>query len=426
MAAPMMSYTEVYEDGHGQRDEDLLAALEAHLTRYVAFPSEHELVAVVLWVVHAHSVESFDSSPRLALLSPEPGSGKTRVLEVLDTLVPNPMHVLSASPAAIFRTIAQRRPTLLLDEVDAIFGRRGKDENNEDLRALLNAGHRSGATIPRCVGPTHDVKDFPVYAAVALAGLGDLPDTLMSRSVVVRMRRRKPGETVHPFRMRHDTAPGHALRDRLVAFVAHVAPLLTREPVMPAGIDDRPADVWEPLLAVADAAGGTWPTRARAACLHLAAAAVTREASLGVRLLCDLRDIFGDEDHKPTATILTELVAIEEAPWVEIKGKPIDARFLARLLGQYGIESTNVRVDDTTVLKGYRAEDLFDAWQRYLPPPPSGVPDSATAATSATSPSVAPVAQVAHSHTPGRPCCEVCGTECAPGARVHPNCEAET
>jgi hypothetical protein len=131
----------------------------------------------------------------LALLSPEPGSGKTRTLEVLEDLVPAPMHVLSASTAAIFRTIEVEQPTLLLDEVDAIFGRRGKDDNNEDLRALLNAGHRIGATIPRCVGPSHEVRRFPVYAAVALAGLGDLPDTLMTRSVVIRMRRRAPGET---------------------------------------------------------------------------------------------------------------------------------------------------------------------------------------------------------------------------------------
>ena len=176
--------------------EDGFAAVldeaEQFIARFVAFPTEAARVAVTLWAAHAHAVESFDSSPRLALLSPEPGSGKTRTLEVLDLLVPRPMHVLNASVAVTFRAVDNHQPTLLLDEVDAIFGRRTKDEN-EDLRGLLNAGHRRGAQVPRCVGPNHELKLFNVYAATALAGLGDLPDTLMSRSVVVRMRRRARG-----------------------------------------------------------------------------------------------------------------------------------------------------------------------------------------------------------------------------------------
>lgn len=173
---------EVVESG-----AELLVEVAEALRRFVAFPSPAALTAVTLWAAHAHAVEESESSPRLALLSPEPGSGKTRCLEVLELLVPQPLHALSASPAATFRTIEAERPTLLLDEVDAIFGHAHKDDENAALRALLNAGHRRGATIPRCVGPSHDVRRFPVYAAVALAGLGDLPDTLMSRSVIVRM-----------------------------------------------------------------------------------------------------------------------------------------------------------------------------------------------------------------------------------------------
>jgi len=171
---------------------DVLDELAATLSRFVVFPGAEHRDAVALWVAHAHVVEAFESSPRLALLSPEPASGKTRTLEVIELLVPRPMHALNASTAAVFRSIDSDRPTLLLDEVDAIFGRRTGDEN-EDLRALLNAGHRRGTTIPRCVGKSMEVKRFPVYAALALAGLGDLPDTLMSRSVIVRMRRRDTG-----------------------------------------------------------------------------------------------------------------------------------------------------------------------------------------------------------------------------------------
>jgi hypothetical protein len=347
--------------------DGVLSAVEHFISEYVAFPSDHALVATVLWAAHSHTVDSFESSPRLALLSPEPGSGKTRALEVLELLCPVPMHVLSASPSAIFRSITDNRPTLLCDEVDAIFGRHGKDDGAEDLRGLLNAGHRRGATIPRCVGPTHAVHQFKVYAAVALAGLGDLPETLMSRSVVIRMRRRAPGEKVTPFRHRIAAPTGHAIREQLNKWVlGHVDDLADAWPAMPDGVTDRPADVWEPLLAIADAAGGEWPNRAGAACVELTKASIGRDASLGIRLLTDLRTIFGDNDRMSTEVILTKLCALEESPWSNLRGSPLDARGLAHRLGAYEVSSLKVKVDGKA-LKGYRREDLWDAWERYCP-----------------------------------------------------------
>ena len=161
--------------GHAWPDEgaQLLDGVEAFLARFplgqvhpgvglVAFPSEAAKVAVTLFAAHTHLVLSFDSSPRLALLSPEPGSGKTRMLEILELQVPRPMLVLNASTAVTFRAVDNEQPTLLLDEVDALFGRRTKDDH-EDLRGLLNAGHRKGATVPRCDGPTHTLRRFKVY-----------------------------------------------------------------------------------------------------------------------------------------------------------------------------------------------------------------------------------------------------------------------
>jgi hypothetical protein len=348
----------------------MLDEVEAFIARFVAFPSEHALTAVTLWTAHTHAVQSFESSPRLALLSPEPGSGKTRALEVVETLVPGPMHVLSASTPAIFRTIENETTTLLLDEVDAIFGRRGKDENNEDLRALLNAGHRRGATIPRCVGATHEVRRFPVYTAVALAGLGDLPDTLMTRSVVVRMRRRSASEVVQPFRHRLDAPVGHALNDQLIEWALDVRDNLRDAwPQMPDGIVDRPADVWEPLLAVADQVGGDWSTKARAACVALAGASVSREASLGIRLLTDLRTVFAEDTRLSTTTILERLHALDESPWDNLRGAQLDARGLAWRLSSYEVSSTKVKVSGTA-LQGYRREDLWDLWERYCVPLP--------------------------------------------------------
>jgi hypothetical protein len=352
------------DDGAGLLDD-----VRQFIARFVAFPDQHALNAVSLWAAHAHLVDKGESSPRLALLSPEPGSGKTRTLEILELLTPRSMAVLNASVAPIFRSIEAERPTLLMDEVDALFNRSAKsDDPAADLRALLNAGHRRGATIPRCVGPTHEVKRFPVYAAVALAGLGDLPDTLMSRSVIIRMRRRAPGERIDPFRHRVNSPDGLALQVRLAGWADAVADRVADAwPEMPTGVTDRPADVWEPLLAVADAAGDHWPGTARDACTALCAVAATREASLGVRLLADLRDVFGGADSLDTDTILGKLLALGEAPWADLRGKPLDPRGLARRLRQYGIASTKVWTNGKS-LRGYKRDDLWDTWSRYLPP----------------------------------------------------------
>ena len=159
---------------------------------------------------------------------------------------------------------------------------------------------------------------------------------------------------------------------------------------MPPGIEDRPADVWEALLAVADAAGGTWPRKARAAAVALVAASKIATPTLGVRLLTDLRQIFGQADALPTEQILKALGAMEEAPWGDLRGKPIDSRRLANLLRPYGVESKTIRVGTCTP-RGYTRVDLHDPWSRYLPP------ESATSATSETSAgNGGAVADVAH------------------------------
>jgi hypothetical protein len=351
----------------GDTGAALLDDVRKFVARFVAFPSPAALDAVSLWAAHAHLVAAGENSPRLAMLSPEPGSGKTRTLEVLELLVPMPMLALSASTAATFRSLAKDQRTLLFDEVDAIFGRRGKDDGSEDLRAMLNAGHRQGATIPRCVGPSHEVRDFPVFAATALAGLGDLPDTLMSRSIIIRMRKRSPTERVESFRRREQLGPATNLYNRLVTWSAKVNDgIRAAWPSMPDGVTDRAADCWEPLLAIADAAGGHWPETARAACTALVKVAESREASLGVRLLADLRVVFGHADALGTEAILGRLHEIDEAPWADLRGKPLDARGLARLLRQYEIASVKVKIGGKP-LQGYRREHLWDAFTRYLP-----------------------------------------------------------
>ncbi|MDK1475406.1 DUF3631 domain-containing protein [Streptomyces sp. 549] len=369
----------------------LLDEVEQFHRRFNAFPTQAAYVAVALWDAHAHLLDCFDSTPRLAFLSPEPGSGKSRALEIVETLVPHPMVAVNASAAALFRAVSgtDGRPTILFDEIDTVFG--PKAGENEELRGFLNAGHRRSGVTYRCVGDgsTQNVVAFPSYCAVAMAGLGSLPDTILTRSVIIRMRRRAPNERVEPFRQRLHEGEGNTLRDRLAAWANTVRTGLEGAwPTMPEGVTDRPADVWEPLLAVADAAGGAWPARARAACVELVTAAKEDDrTSLGIRLLTDLRDhVFCGADRMPTAVILECLNAMDEAPWPDMGGKPMTPRALSRLLGEYvtgdnkAIKPRPIRTA-AGVPRGYYAEDLADAWTRYCPPPPE---KSATSATPAT------------------------------------------
>lgn len=388
----MSIFEQALHDRQEPEEADLLDAVEDFLGRFVAFPSDAARVAVTLWAAHTHVVDCFESTPRLAVLSPEPGSGKSRVLEVLELLCPRPLHAVNATPAALFRKVSDEAgpPTILYDEVDTLFGPKAKD--NEDVRGMLNAGHRRGATALRCVvrGKQIDVEEFPAFCAVALAGLGDLPDTLMTRSVVVRMRRRAPGETVEPFRHRVHSYEAEPLFQRLEQWADVVRDDLRGAwPKMPEGIVDRNADVWEALLAVADVVGGEWPERARVAAVALVALASDRPATLGVQLLSDLRTIFFDPlnyvevDALPTATLLEKLHQLDESPWADLRGKPLDSRGLARRLKAYDVSPRVLRVGDSSP-RGYRREDLHDAWARYLPPvAPRSAAASATSATSA-------------------------------------------
>ena len=371
---------------------ELLTNVYNFLARFVCYPSEHAHVAHVLWIAHAHLMDAWESTPRLAFLSPEPASGKTRALEITELLVPNAVQAINVTPAYLFRKVGDdnAKPTILYDEIDTVFGPKAKE--NEEIRGLLNAGHRRGAVAGRCVvrGKIIETEDISAYCAVALAGLGWLPDTILSRSIIIRMRRRAPNERVTPFRRRVHAKEGQALRSRLAAWAAGAVKEMTEaRPEMPPGVEDRDADAWEAMLAIADAAGKDWAKRACGAAVALVAAAAEREPSLGIRLLSDLRDIFGKtEQQMTTAVILERLHGLSEAPWNDLKGRPLNDRGLATRLRQYGVKSRNLSIGGEygPRPKGYTREDLHDAWERYLVPSPPSPDRSATAATGATKP----------------------------------------
>jgi hypothetical protein len=367
------------------RGHVVLQMVHDFLGRFISYPCKHSQIAHALWVLHTHLMDRWDTTPRLFFGSPEPGSGKTRALEVTASLAPLSIMTVNCSPAYLFRKVADEagRPTIFYDEIDTVFGPKAKD--NEDIRGLLNAGHRKGATAGRCVmrGKTVETEDLPAYAAVAMAGLGWLPDTILSRSIVIRMRKRRPDEQVEPYRPRIHEKEGWTIKAAIESWAAGFTTNVAW-PELPPEIKDRNADVWEPLVVIADAVGGDWPARARAAAVALVASAMDAEPSLGVRLLADIQTVFGNKEKMSTVELLAALNELEESPWGDIKGKPLDSRGLARRLREYNIKSRSTRPDHgdkTKTPKGYHNADFFDMWARHLPPSPA---ESATSATSAT------------------------------------------
>ncbi len=374
--------------------DELIARVRRTVRAYVALPSEHAAIGLALWVLHTWAFDGAHATPYLLVLSPAKRSGKTRLLEVLELLVCEPWRATAPSEAALFRYITQRRPTLLLDEVDAIFGTYA--ERTEPLRAVLNAGNRPGVGVPRCVGEgaKQRVETFSVWCPKALAGIdaGRLPDTIADRAVRITLRRRRSSETVRRFRHREAAGATADLRAALAAWGSeHAAELADATPELPVELDDRAAEAWEPLLAIADAAGADWPTCARDAALALSSSA-PEEESRGVQALGALRAAFADDAVASTAGLLATVNADEQLPFGAYNdGDGLRPRQLAKLLRPFGIRPRGIRLPDGTTPRGYHREDFTDAWERYLTRPEKGAETrrspspAATSATSATS-----------------------------------------
>jgi hypothetical protein len=222
-------------------------------------------------------------------------------------------------------------------------------------------------------GKVIETEELPSYCAVAMAGLNDLPDTIMTRSVICRMRRRAPDEPVQPWRRRVNGPEAKKLHDRIAIWSASVEAEATGYwPVMPEAIQDRDADIWEALLTVADLAGGHWPETARCSAVALVADAKAGEPSMGVLLLRDIQTVYKLRGRSTlsTAEILADLRGMVEARWATAgrDGNGLDARRLAQRLTKYGVRSKNVRLLGS-VVKGYDQEQFVDVWKRYVVAP---------------------------------------------------------
>lgn len=326
---------------------------------YLVFPSNAARDAVVLWTAHTHVYERFENSPRLSVVSTEPGSGKTRVLEMLEHLAPHPQLMTNFHPAVLWRSIEQHRQvSLLLDEVDTIFGKAGSASAHQQLRSLINSGYRKGAKVVRCMS-YDQLREYNAYAPVAMAGIGKLPETIQTRSITIPMRKRRGGEQIRPFRLRFAKPELDAAKLTLEEWGYRCGKVLELSlPEMP--VSDRLADIWEPLFAIAELAGDEWLTRCHRACKTM-----TRESkSMGEILLTDLFHAFASDDRVTLSELVLRLLdqdpGDDEVDWTE---DLIDVRKLASTLREYDIEPVTIRSGDR-IAKGYKASAFTRHWRR--------------------------------------------------------------
>lgn len=346
----------------------LLREIKCALQRFVVL-TEEAFVACVLWVVFAHAHEAFDISPILALLSATKRCGKSTLLEATSALVPRALVASNVTSAVLFRAIEAYYPTLLLDEADSFL------PENEQMRGILNSGWRRAlAQTLRLVGDDHAAKTFSTWCPKVIAAIetqpgGALPPTLHDRAVTITMRRRRRDEYIERFRAAklRDFKPLCRQAARWTA--DNLEHLKTLDSVVPDSLNDRAADNWRPLLAIADLAGGEWPKAARKAALVLSGGDLdTEEDGPGVMLLGDVMLLFRkhEADRLSSAELIDGLVKLEGRPWADwFRGKPITARGIAQLLKAFGIRPKVERHEDEKQARGYNKIDFKDPCTRY-------------------------------------------------------------
>ena len=340
----------------------LLGDIEKTLKRHIALP-DGAAEAVALWVMLSHSYEAFLVLPMLNVWSPVMGCGKTRLLELLGAMVPRPIFATNLTAAVLFRMIDRYSPTTLMDEVETYLS------GNEQMRGVLNGGYSKATAIAmRLTGDNYEPHPFSTFCPKVIAGIGRRAATLEDRSVGIELSRRAPHQTIEPVRADR-LGELEPIRRQAARWAAdHMAQLATADPQVPDLGSDRALDNWRPLLAIAEAVGGDWPARARAAAVRLREDQGLEDS--GILLLADLRDLFETKgaERLSSEQIVADLVLMEERLWPEWRqGQPITATQIARLLKPFRVKPSTIKVSAGRTLKGYRREQLDDAFSRYLP-----------------------------------------------------------
>jgi putative DNA primase/helicase len=361
----------------------LLEELRQVLRRYVVLPPMAS-ETLALWVVHTYAFELRNVSTYIGLGSPEKRCGKTTLLSVLSELANRPVVASNISPPALFRVIEEARPTLLIDEADTFL------QANDEMRGILNSGYtRKTAYVVRVANETRNTEcgmrngkeppeggtpnegngnqsrlaRFSCWCPKVIAAIGRLPETLLDRCIAITMQRKMADETCERLR----SLDGEVLRRKCARFAAdHAEAIATAKPDIPAQLNDRAGDIWEPLLTVADLAGGEWPKLAREAALQLNAG--MPDSTIIGSLLMDILAEFAERKAERifSRDLVETLNQLRERPWAEVrKGKQVDGLWLAKQLRPFGVRPKAMWIGKLAG-KGYEKSDFREVWQRYL------------------------------------------------------------
>lgn len=355
---------------------ELLNQCRRWVHRYsVVSPQQSNVLAA--WIMLTWAVDAFDLVPYLHVTAPEKQCGKSRLLEVLASVVNRPWFTGRVTAAVLARKVDQDKPTLLLDEMDAAVG--SGDEYAEAVRGILNVGFMRNGKVSICVGKGADIsfRDLTCFGPKAFAGIGKIPDTVADRSIVIAMRRKRESETVERFRERDVRQQAKPIIESLKGWASkHIKVLRDARPELPDELSDRQQDISESLIAIADLAGDKWPALMRSSLLEVFGSAAAEDGSHGVMILRDIRDLFEsrtgpDEDRISSVDLVENLCSLEGRPWADWNhSKGMTPNNLARKLKDFGIYPGAIRFS-SGVAKGY-SKDLFDdAWERYCPTMPT-------------------------------------------------------
>ena len=349
--------------------QTLVMELTETFGKFSILPTGSPLTAA-LWSILTYSYDIWQTLPILAIVSPEKRCGKTKFLTTLKNLCNQPLSASNISTGALYRAIESYAPTLLLDEVDTFL------QGKRDLHGIINSGHtKETAYVIRCEGKDHTPVRFSTWCPKAIAMIGLPPGTIKDRSILVNLRRKLPEEVTETHGEEH-VEEFRRLKSMIIRFVEDNAEALkSARPARLNTLNDRQADNWHPLLAIAQVAG--CEVEAREAAL-LSVGEDREDPSDKIELLLDIREIFKASrlERISTSELIRKLVVLDDRPWVEWKqGKPLTPTTMARLLNPFGISPKTIRFSKDSIAKGYQREDFRDAFARYLPPSVTHVTD---------------------------------------------------
>jgi hypothetical protein len=357
-------------------NEHPLDRIDHFIRRFLILPNESDYTIVSLWIAHTYFTHKIKTTPRLAIISPEYGCGKSRVLEVLESLTFKGEKLDHHTRSYLMRTVDlireefSRSPTLLIDEIDSVF--RKNSEEGEATRAFANTGYRATGFYGITEGDSKKTPTkFKTFAPMALAGKGEvLPESVMTRAVIIRLQRRMGNEYIEDFLTDLVAFEAEELRDELLNWSDYRAQdISTLNPDLP--VRDRDREVWLPLFIVAHLADEVWIKRAEIALANIQEAKSDNTLPRERELLSDLWKIFQrqDKDKIKSAAIILGLIEMPDSEWDSYNfGKPINERALAKKLRTYGIKPVQIRFENGQGAKGYYRSEVESAVKRYLEP----------------------------------------------------------